>query len=260
MSAAPEPQSAAAPSPFPPIADYGFLSNCHTGALVAPDGAIDWLCVPRFDSPSIFGTLLDRQAGAFRFGPYGINVPAGRNYEPGTNTLLTTWHTPTGWVLIRDALTMGPTHGEDEITPHTRPPADADGDHLLVRTALCLAGSVELELICEPDFDYGRTPAAWTLDDDDRHRADAEAEGVTVQTDQQHPARDRGRLGPRPPRARAGRAGLLRALLGGGPRRTDAPSTRRTSGWRRRTASGATGSAGLGCPTTAGASRSSARR
>ncbi len=180
MSDAPEPQSAAAPSPFPPIADYGFISNCHTGALVAPDGAIDWLCVPRFDSPSIFGTLLDRQGGAFRFGPYGINVPAGRNYEPGTNTLLTTWHTPAGWVLIRDALTMGRTHGEDEITPHTRPPADADGDHLLVRTALCLDGSVELELICEPDFDYGRTPAAWTLVGDDRHCADAEAEGVTV--------------------------------------------------------------------------------
>jgi GH15 family glucan-1,4-alpha-glucosidase len=46
-------QSAAAQSPFPPIAEYAFLSNCHTGALVAPDGAIDWLCGPRFDSPSI---------------------------------------------------------------------------------------------------------------------------------------------------------------------------------------------------------------
>jgi GH15 family glucan-1,4-alpha-glucosidase len=70
-----QPQSAAAPSPFPPLAESAFLSNCHTGALVAPDGAIDWLCVPRFDSPSVFGSLLDREAGFFRFGPFGINHP-----------------------------------------------------------------------------------------------------------------------------------------------------------------------------------------
>ena len=68
-------QSAAAPSPFPPIADYAFLSNCHTGALVAADGAIDWLCFPAFDAPSVFGSLLDRQAGFMRVGPYGINHP-----------------------------------------------------------------------------------------------------------------------------------------------------------------------------------------
>src|SRR3954471_20082682 len=80
-AAAAEPQSAAAPSPFPPIADYAFLSDCHTGALVAPDGAIDWLCVPRFDAPSVFGTLLDREAGTFRLGPFGVNVPAARVYE-----------------------------------------------------------------------------------------------------------------------------------------------------------------------------------
>jgi GH15 family glucan-1,4-alpha-glucosidase len=173
-------QSAAAPSPFPPIADYGFLSDCHTGALVALDGAVDWLCVPAFDSPSVFGSLLDREAGAFRLGPFGINVPTARIYEPGTNTLVTTWNTPTGWIVVRDALTMGPRHGEDTVTPHTRPPADDDGDHMMVRTALCLAGHVEVELVCEPVFDYGRVPAEWALADGNRHQADASGAGLTI--------------------------------------------------------------------------------
>jgi len=175
-----EPQSAAAPSPFPPIADYAFLSNCHTGALVAPDGSIEWLCVPRYDSPSIFGDLLDRQGGSFRLAPFGNNVPAARGYEPGTNTLVTSWHTPTGWILVRDCLTMGPRHGEDEVTPHTRPPTDEDGDHVLVRLVLCLEGNVEVELICDPVFDYGRAPAEWKLVGEDRHTADATGAGITA--------------------------------------------------------------------------------
>jgi alpha,alpha-trehalase len=174
------PQSAAAPSPFTPIADYAFLSDCHTGALVAPDGAIDWLCVPRFDAPSVFGTLLDRGAGAFRLGPFGINVPLARAYEPGTNVLSTTWQTPTGWLVVRDALVMGPRRGEDTITPHTRPPADDDAEHLLVRTAVCIEGSVEVELVCEPVLDYGRTTAEWSLAGDDLHTADASGAGQTI--------------------------------------------------------------------------------
>jgi alpha,alpha-trehalase len=152
-------QSAAAPSPFPPIAEYAFLSNCHTGALVGPDGAIDWLCVPRFDAPSVFGSLLDRQAGFFRLAPFGINHPTNRAYVPGANVLETTWRTPNGWVVVRDALTMGPWEQEDQITPHTRPPADDDADHVLVRVVECLQGNVEVELICEPAFEYGRTAA-----------------------------------------------------------------------------------------------------
>jgi GH15 family glucan-1,4-alpha-glucosidase len=179
-AAAGQAQSAAAPSPFPPIADYAFLSNCHTGALVAPDGAIDWLCVPRFDSPSVFGSLLDREAGAFRLGPFGITVPTARQYEPGTNTLITTWNTSGGWVVVHDALTMGPWEHEDEITPHTRPPADDDAEHVLVRTVECLAGQVDVELVCEPVFDYGRTPAEWTLVDGGRHAADASGADVTI--------------------------------------------------------------------------------
>ncbi len=172
-------QSAAMPSPFPPIADYAFLSDCHTGALVAPDGAIDWLCVPRFDAQSVFGTLLDRQAGSFRLGPFGINVPSARIYEPGTNMLLTTWKTPSGWAIVRDALTLGPRRGEDLVTPHTRPPSDEDADHLLVRVAMCLEGEVEMELTCEPVFDYGRLPAQWSVLDDG-HTADASGEDLTI--------------------------------------------------------------------------------
>jgi GH15 family glucan-1,4-alpha-glucosidase len=182
---APAIQSAAAPSPFPPIADFAFLSDCHTGALVAPDGAIGWLCVPRFDSPSVFGTLLDRQAGYFRLGPFGINHPTARAYEPGTNVLTTTWKTPAGWIEVRDALTMGPREREDEITPHTRPPADDDADHMLVRTVRCLDGAVEVELVCEPVFDYGSTSAEWTLVDGDRHVADASGadQSIRLRTD-----------------------------------------------------------------------------
>jgi alpha,alpha-trehalase len=173
-------QSAAMPSPFPPIADYAFLSNCHTGALVAPDGGIGWLCVPSFDAPSIFATLLDRQAGYFRFGPFGIDHPTARSYEPGTNVLVTTWKTPAGWVVVRDALTMGPMEGEDTVTPHTRPPNDDDADHMLVRTVECLEGRVEMELVCEPIFDYGRVEAEWTPVDGGRSAADASGGGQSV--------------------------------------------------------------------------------
>jgi alpha,alpha-trehalase len=172
-------QSAAAPSPFPPIADYAFLSDCHTGALVAPDGAIDWLCVPSFDAPSVFGSLLDRQAGFFRFAPFGISHPTARAYLPGTNVFETTWKTPSGWAVVRDALTLGPRDHEDTITPHTRPPADDDADHMLVRTVECLDGRVEIDLVCEPAFDYGRTPATWTPVDGAPNALDAAGAGVT---------------------------------------------------------------------------------
>ena len=120
-----------------------------------------------------FGTLLDRGAGAFRFAPFGVNVPSGSTYEPGTNTLVTSWKTPTGWATAREGLTMGPRRGEDTVTPHTRPPADEDADHMLVRTIACVEGSVEIELVCEPGFDYGRVMGEWTLSAD-RHRAEVD--------------------------------------------------------------------------------------
>ncbi|HZO06929.1 MAG TPA: trehalase-like domain-containing protein, partial [Solirubrobacterales bacterium] len=76
---------------FPPIGSYGFLSDCHTSALLSYDGAIEWLCLPRFDSASTFGALLDRGAGHFKLGPRGVIVPLSRRYEPGTLVIETTW-------------------------------------------------------------------------------------------------------------------------------------------------------------------------
>jgi alpha,alpha-trehalase len=150
-------------SPFPPIADYGFLSDCHTGALVASDGSIEWMCLPHFDSPSIFGALLDRGAGSWRVGPYGVYVPAGRRYIPGTNIIETTWMTPQGWIRVVDALTIGPWHDNKEGSSHTRPPTDYDADHLLVRIIECIQGQVQVEIVCEPMLDYGAKAASWSI-------------------------------------------------------------------------------------------------
>jgi GH15 family glucan-1,4-alpha-glucosidase len=150
-------------SPFPPIADYGFLSDCHTGALVASDGSIEWMCLPHFDSPSVFGAMLDRGAGSWRVGPYGIYVPAGRRYVPGTNIIETTWMTPQGWLRVVDALTIGPWHDNKHGSSHTRPPTDYDADHLVVRMIECIQGEVQVEIVCEPMLDYGATPARWTV-------------------------------------------------------------------------------------------------
>ena len=69
---------------------------------------MEWLCLPRPDSPSVFNAILDRAGGFFRVGPYGVQVPAARRYLPGTLVLETTWQTPTGWIIVRDALVMGP--------------------------------------------------------------------------------------------------------------------------------------------------------
>jgi GH15 family glucan-1,4-alpha-glucosidase len=152
-------------SPFPPIADYGFLSDCHTGALVASDGSLEWMCLPHFDSPSAFGAMLDRGAGSFRVGPYGVYVPAGRRYIPGTNMIETTWMTPQGWLRVVDALTIGEWHDNKHGSSHTRPPTDFDADHLLVRLVECVQGQVQVELVCEPMLDYGATAAKWSVAD-----------------------------------------------------------------------------------------------
>jgi GH15 family glucan-1,4-alpha-glucosidase len=150
---------------FPPIADYAFLSDCETSCLIAPSGAVEWMCAPRPDAPSVFAAILDRAAGSFRLGPWGVRVPAARRYLPGSLMVETTWQTRTGWIIVRDALTMGRWHNiEERSKTHRRPPTDFDAEHCLLRTVKCVSGSVDLSVVCEPVFDYGAHEAVWRFD------------------------------------------------------------------------------------------------
>jgi alpha,alpha-trehalase len=148
------PQATGGPvrSPFPPIEDYAFLSDREVNALVAPSGNVEWMCVPRPDSPSVFGSMLDRAAGGFRLGPDDVTVPEGRRYLPGTMILETTWQTPAGWAIVRDALLVGPWHRTERSEGYRRPPGDHEAEQCLLRTVQCVSGSVELALSCQPVF------------------------------------------------------------------------------------------------------------
>ncbi|HEY1592125.1 MAG TPA: glycoside hydrolase family 15 protein [Solirubrobacteraceae bacterium] len=187
-------------SAFPPIGDYAFLSDCQTTALVAPNGNVEWLCLPRMDSPSVFAALLDRDAGGFRVAPADVNVPAARRYIPGTMVLETTWETRMGWVIVRDALSIGPWHHDHERSrSYRRSPTDHDADHVLLRMIECVEGSVEIKVDCEPAFDYGGLAADWSYGGSGYREAFARSEGIDTElrlvTDL--------RLGFEGPRARA---------------------------------------------------------
>jgi alpha,alpha-trehalase len=169
-------------SPFPPIAEYGFLSDCETCALVAPNSNVEWLCLPRFDSPSVFGAILDRDAGLFRLGPADVEVPAARRYLPGTMVLETSWGTSGGWIIVRDVLLMGPWHHDDDRSrTHRRAPTDYDADHVFLRMIRCVNGEVQVTLDCEPRFEYGRLHGSWEYTGPGYHEARCSAEDSQVQ-------------------------------------------------------------------------------
>lgn len=149
---------------FPPIGSYGFLSDCHTAALVSYSGSVEWLCFPRFDSPSAFATLLDREAGHMLLRPKGVIVPIARRYEPGTLVIETTWVTDSGWVVVKDALTIAdwvPSGGGEE-SGKGRPQTGHESDRSLLRTMTCIDGEVEMEMECAPRFNYGAEAARWS--------------------------------------------------------------------------------------------------
>jgi GH15 family glucan-1,4-alpha-glucosidase len=169
-------------SPFPPIAEYAFLSDCETTALIAPSGNVEWLCLPRMDSASVFGAILDRDAGGFRLGPADTRVPVARRYLPGTMVVETSWEEEGGWIIVRDVLLIGPWHHEDERShTHRRAPTDYDADHVLLRTVRCVNGEVQVQLDCTPVFDYGRVQPDWTYTGSAYREATAQADGVDTQ-------------------------------------------------------------------------------
>ena len=170
-------------SAYPPIADYAFLSDCEATALIAPSGNVEWMCLPRMDSPSIFGSILDRGAGGFRLGPASVMVPASRRYLPGTMVLETSWEAEGGWVIVRDVLLIGAWHhdGEEFSGTYRRSPTDYDAEHVLLRTIRCVQGEAQMVLDCEPMFDYGRTRAQWRYGEHGYQEGIATGAGIDIE-------------------------------------------------------------------------------
>ncbi len=136
----------ALPSAFRPIADYGLLSDCNSAALVDTQGSIDWLCLPRFDSPALFARILDPDAGHWSIRPAEA-FTSKRRYLPGTLVVETTFETDTGVVRLTDALALGDgQRGHDLGT---------NAPHELVRTVACVSGRMELSMELAPRPEYG---------------------------------------------------------------------------------------------------------
>ena len=129
-----------------PIADHALLSDCHSAALVDTAGSIEWLCFPRFDSPSTFGRLLDDDAGHWSIRPRG-HAAVTRRYVDRTMVLETTFRTPTGAVSVTDALCLGQGNRDHDI--------GRGSPHLLLRQVTGLDGEVEMEVEFAPRTEYG---------------------------------------------------------------------------------------------------------
>ena len=136
---------------WPSIGDYALIGNCRTAALVSRDGALEWLCLPSFSSPSLFGAILDRTAGHFSIRPRG-RYKAERAYMHDSNVLQTTFRVAGGGVLrLTDCMPLPAEPNSDLQTSR-----ELDPEHEILRRVECVAGEVEVELSCEPRPGYGR--------------------------------------------------------------------------------------------------------
>src|SRR5436309_8790971 len=128
-------------SRFAPIEDYGIIGDLHTVALVGKDGSIDFLCLPSFDSPSVFAALLDAERGGrFQIAPILDRATRKQLYLPDTNVLLTRFLHADGVAEVSDFM----------------PVEDVGQAHNLVRRAKTVRGELRFRMSCDPRFDYAR--------------------------------------------------------------------------------------------------------
>ena len=139
---------------YPPISEHGLIGDLQTAALVATDGTVDWFCVPRFDSPSVFASLLDAERGGrFRIAPEGTEYVSKQLYFPDTAILITRFMTPDG---VGEVVDFMPVDAPEHASAH----------HELVRIVRVVRGQMTFVLECEPRFDYGRAKHDLTRTED----------------------------------------------------------------------------------------------
>jgi GH15 family glucan-1,4-alpha-glucosidase len=146
---------------YQPISNYGVIGNLRTTALVGMNGSIDWYCQPHFDSPSLFGAILDaRKGGFFRISPISEDIHYKQLYLPDTNVLISRFSTRDGVAELEDWMPVGSKSEGPEYG-------------YIVRNLRCIRGSLRFLLECRPAFNYGRTA----------HRAEIKSEGGVFSTD-----------------------------------------------------------------------------
>ena len=166
----PVPDSA---GPYPPISDYGLIGDAHSCALVSRSGSIDWCCLPRFDSPSIFGRILDWENGGY----FQVTVPDARSirrrYLPETNILETAFETDSGLATLTDFMPVH-EHAEPDM------PFEAGTNQHIARILRCTEGAVRFSLVCRPRFDYGAITPYTALQDEHSGIAHGGAQGISL--------------------------------------------------------------------------------
>ncbi|MFE7094265.1 glycoside hydrolase family 15 protein [Streptomyces erythrochromogenes] len=142
---------------YPAISDYAFLSDGHSLALIGRDASVEWACFHRYDAPPVFARALDRNKGGyFRIAPTSPYVTT-RRYLPDTNVLETTFRTADGVVTVTDCLPVR------DDPAHPGRPARREPGHVLQRHVRGVSGAVEMAVEFFPTFDFGRSPAAFSL-------------------------------------------------------------------------------------------------